>query len=50
MSLALDTNLYSDMCHGEAAVVELGERAEAVFLPFGVVAELRGGFAALPLE
>jgi tRNA(fMet)-specific endonuclease VapC len=43
--LALDTNRYSDMCRGEPQVVELVERAEAVFLPFVVVAELRAGFA-----
>jgi tRNA(fMet)-specific endonuclease VapC len=45
MRLALDTNRYSDMCRGTAEVVELVERADAVFLPFVVVAELRAGFA-----
>ena len=45
MRLALDTNRYSDLCRGLPAVVELVEQAEAVFLPFVVVAELRAGFA-----
>ncbi len=45
MRLALDTNRYSDLCRGVPAVVEIVERAEAVFLPFVVVAELRAGFA-----
>jgi len=45
MRLALDTNRYADMCRGVAEVVELVEHADAVFLPFAVVAELRAGFA-----
>jgi tRNA(fMet)-specific endonuclease VapC len=43
--LALDTNRYTDLCRGEEEVVFLVEHAEAVFLPFAVVAELRAGFA-----
>jgi len=43
--LALDTNRYSDLCRGLAPVVEVVEQAEAVLLPFVVVAELRAGFA-----
>ncbi len=43
--LALDTNRYTDLCHDAAEVVALVERAEAVFLPFIVLAELRAGFA-----
>ena len=45
MRLALDTNRYSDLCRGLAPVVEVVEQAEAVLLPFVVVAELRAGFA-----
>lgn len=43
--LALDTNRYTDLCRGRAEVVTLVEHAEAVFLPFVVLAELRAGFA-----
>jgi len=43
--LALDTNRYRDLCRDDAAVVDVVAAAEAVFLPFIVVAELRAGFA-----
>lgn len=45
MRLALDTNRYCDLFRGEAAVVEVVERADEVWLPFIVVGELRAGFA-----
>lgn len=45
LRLALDTNRYTDLCREDPGVVEALERAEAVFLPFVVVAELRAGFA-----
>jgi tRNA(fMet)-specific endonuclease VapC len=45
MRLALDTNRYVDLCKGVAETVRLASSAEAVFLPFVVVAELRAGFA-----
>jgi len=44
--VALDTNRYVDLCKGVAPTVELLASAEAVFIPFVVVAELRAGFAA----
>ena len=44
--LALDTNRYTDLCRGDAAVVETVETADEVWLPFIVVGELRAGFAA----
>ena len=44
MRIALDTNRYVDLCRGESDVVERVERAEAVFLPFIVLGELRAGF------
>jgi len=43
--LALDTNRYTDLCRGDASVVETVERADEVWLPFIVVGELRAGFA-----
>ena len=46
MRLALDTNRYRDLCHGEVGIQRLLEEAETAFLPFIVVAELRAGFAA----
>ena len=45
MRLALDTNRYVDLCKGVESTVRLVSSAEAVFLPFVVVAELRAGFA-----
>jgi tRNA(fMet)-specific endonuclease VapC len=45
MRLALDTNRYTDLCRGTTETVRLVSTAEAVFLPFVVVAELRAGFA-----
>lgn len=45
MRIALDTNRYVDLCRGAAETVRLLEEAEAVVLPFVVVAELRAGFS-----
>lgn len=45
MRVSLDTNRYRDLCEGDAQVVETVERAESVYLPFVVLAELRAGFA-----
>ena len=44
MRLALDTNRYTDLCRGNSRVVETVEAADAVWLPFIVVGELRAGF------
>lgn len=44
MRIALDTNRYVDLCKGDEVTVRLVSSAEAVFLPFVVVAELRAGF------
>lgn len=46
MRLALDTNRCVDLCRGDDAIASLAESAEAVVLPFPVVAKLRAGFAA----
>jgi len=43
--LAVDTNRYADLCRGLPDVVRVVERAEAVLLPFVVLAELRAGFS-----
>jgi len=43
--LALDTNRYVDLCKGVGETARLVSTAEAVLLPFVVVAELRAGFA-----
>ena len=45
MKVALDTNRYVDLCKGVEETVSLLEEAEAVVLPFVVLAELRAGFA-----
>lgn len=45
MKLALDTNRYTDLCRGEASVIETVEQADRVWLPFIVLGELRAGFA-----
>ena len=44
MKIALDTNRYTDLCRGTREVVRTLEEAEAVFLPFVVLAELRANF------
>lgn len=46
MRVALDTNRYIDLLAGVASTVALVEAAEAVLMPFVVLAELRAGFAA----
>lgn len=45
MRVALDTNRYVDLCRGIQETVAIVATADAVFLPFVVVAELRAGFA-----
>jgi tRNA(fMet)-specific endonuclease VapC len=45
MRLALDTNRYTDLCRDVAEVVMLVEHADAVFIPFAVLGELRAGFS-----
>jgi len=45
LRIALDTNRYVDFCRNDGDVVSLLEHAEAVLLPFVVLAELRAGFA-----
>ncbi len=45
MKVALDTNSYSNAGRGNASAVEILKRADQIFLPFIVLAELRAGFA-----
>lgn len=44
MRVALDTNRYVDYCRGVPESVEVIRRADRIYLPFVVVAELRAGF------
>jgi tRNA(fMet)-specific endonuclease VapC len=44
MKIALDGNRYTDFWNGLAAAVQTIEQADAIYLPFAVVAELRSGF------
>jgi tRNA(fMet)-specific endonuclease VapC len=46
MRIALDSNRYDDLLTGDEDVARIVENAEAVYLPFVVVGELRAGFAA----
>jgi tRNA(fMet)-specific endonuclease VapC len=43
--LALDTNRYTDFCRGDERVVQVLETAEAIYVPFVVLGELRAGFS-----
>jgi tRNA(fMet)-specific endonuclease VapC len=43
--VCIDTNRYKDFCSGLAETVECLRRAEKIFVPFVVLAELRAGFA-----
>lgn len=45
MRVALDTNRYVDLCKGVGVTRTVLEEAEAVFLLFVVLGELRAGFA-----
>lgn len=44
MRLVIDTNSYSNFCKGDADIVSVVQKAERIFLPFVVLAELRAGF------
>ena len=46
MTVALDTNAYSDFMRGVVERVEIVRAVQAIVLPFIVVGELRAGFAA----
>jgi tRNA(fMet)-specific endonuclease VapC len=44
MKIVLDTNRYTDFQKGDPNVQKVLQAAEAVLLPFAVIAELRTGF------
>ncbi len=44
LSIAIDGNRYTDFFRGDREVVQVISSADAVVLPFIVVAELRAGF------
>jgi tRNA(fMet)-specific endonuclease VapC len=46
MKVALDSNRYDDLVTGDARVADVVETADAVYLPFIVIGELRAGFVA----
>ena len=46
MRIALDTDRYRDLTDGDASVVAVLESADAILVPFVVLAELRAGFMA----
>ena len=43
--VALDTNRYTDLSHGDEAVANALQDADALVMTFVTIAELRGGFA-----
>jgi tRNA(fMet)-specific endonuclease VapC len=45
MRIILDTNRYGDLFKEVPQTVALAESADAIFIPFVVLAELRAGFA-----
>ena len=45
MRVALDTNRYTDFARAEPHTVNILQRAEQIFVPLIVLAELRAGFA-----
>jgi tRNA(fMet)-specific endonuclease VapC len=44
VNITLDTNRYVDFARGDGEAIHCLQRAERVYLPFVVVAELRAGF------
>lgn len=45
MRILIDTNRYRDFCDARQEAVSAFRRAEAILVPFVVLAELRAGFA-----
>ena len=46
MRVALATNRYRDFCNNDETSVLALQRAERIYIPFVVLAELRAGFAS----
>jgi tRNA(fMet)-specific endonuclease VapC len=45
VKILLDTNRYIDFCKGDDRMVQIIRKAEEIYIPFIVIAELRAGFA-----
>ena len=46
MKLVVDTNRYSDLVRSVPEALEQFQLAETIYVPFSVLAELKGGFLA----
>ena len=44
MRILVDTNRYRDFCENVPEVLKIFQRAERIFVPFVVLAELKAGF------
>ena len=44
MKIAIDVNRYADFCREDPTAVDIVRRAERIWMPFVVLAELRAGF------
>jgi len=45
VNIAIDTNRYRDFCAGDIETIRSVQKAESIYIPFIVIAELRSGFA-----
>ncbi|MEA1910627.1 MAG: type II toxin-antitoxin system VapC family toxin [Spirochaetota bacterium] len=45
MRIVIDTNRYKDFCEGVDEAVNVIQKSSEIYIPFIVIAELRGGFA-----
>jgi len=45
MRLVIDTNANSALARADAGIIDIVERADTLFMPFIVIAELIAGFA-----
>ena len=44
MRIIIDTNRYRDFCEAKTEAIDIIRKADTIFLPFIVLAELRAGF------
>ncbi len=45
MKVSVDTNAYTAFCKNDSVAVDAMQKADSIFLPLMVVAELRSGFS-----
>ncbi len=45
MRIALDTNTYTDAARADPKAMDVLQKADEIYLPFVVIAELRAGFS-----